>query len=296
MASSGTTFLVCAVSLWFAASAAGQPTPSSATLPAQAVPAGVTNAATVPALDVISVKPNKSGDKGSSWGTTRDGVMGTNIPVHMMLTSGYHLNDDELFGEPDWAKTEHFDITGKVAAADVAMVSKLKQDQTRVFFQQVLKERFGLVAHKETRELPEYALTLAKGGAKIEDGKPDTSAPPDNRMRGGIRMSMRGGVRKIEAADAPIAPVLQYLSNEIGRTVVDRTGLTGKYSFTLSWSPQTSVEIRSGDQAGEASAPAAEAAPDLFTAIQEQLGLKLEPMKGPVEVVVIDHLERPGEN
>ena len=249
----------------------------------------------MPPLEVISVKPNKAGDgQPMYWGPTPDGVMGRNIPVHLMLTQAFNLDNDQVVGEPDWARTERFDVNGKVADSDAAAASKLTRDQKRVLYQQVLKERFGLVAHHETRELPEYALVVAKGGAKIEDGKPDTSAPPDKRMRGGLRMSMNGGVRKIETADTPISAVLEFLSNETGRKIVDKTGLTGRYSFTLSWLSPMAASQKAGE-ANEASTPA-DATPDLFTAIQEQLGLKLEPTKGPVDVVVIDHLERPGEN
>jgi uncharacterized protein (TIGR03435 family) len=264
-------------------------------LPAQAPPAasvseGAAAAAKVmvPPLDVISVKPNKFGaNGGSSWGPTPDGVMGKNLTPHVMLVNAYHLNDSQIIDEPDWAKSDHFDFTGKVTGADAAVVAKLTPDQKRVYFEQVLKERFGLAVHHETRDLPEYALIAAKGGVKLEDGKPDPNAAPDMK-RGSewYRTRMDGGVKKIEWAGTRIDPLLQLLSNETGRTVVDKTGLTGKYFFTLSWR---------GAMA-QAADDAANSTPDLFAAIQEQLGLKLEPMKGPVDVVVIDHLERPGEN
>jgi len=94
-------------------------------------------------------------------------------------------------------------------------------------------------------------------------------------------------MRKIECGGMPIELLLQFLSNETGRTVVDKTGLTGKYNFTLSWRP--AMEKGAADDATDST-------PDLFTAIQEQLGLKLEPTKGPVDVLVIDHMERPAEN
>ena len=285
-------FLASAAVLWIAFSALAQssltPAPPNVAAPGTPNPAGPAGPppAIVPPLDAISVKPNKSGSGGMSWGPTPDGVMGTNVTVHMMLTQGYHLNDNQLIDEPDWAKTERFDVNGKVTGPDAALVAKLTPVQKHVFFQQVLRERFGLVAYRETRELPEYALTVAKGGTKFVDGKPDANAPP-GLQHGGFRMSMSGGVRKIESVGMPIDPLLQFLSNEAGRTVVDKSGLTGKYSYTLSWRPAM----------GQAPAEdAAESTPDLFTAIQEQLGLKLEPVKGPVDVLVIDHIERPAEN
>jgi uncharacterized protein (TIGR03435 family) len=264
-------------------------------LPAQAPPAasvseGAAAAAEVmvPPLDVISVKPNKGTVGGIGWGTTPDGVMGKNLAVHMMLVSAYGLNDNQLINEPDWAKTEHFDFTGKVADADAALVAKLTPDQKRVFYEQVLKERFGLVAHHETRERPEYALTPAKGGVKLEDAKPDPKASPDMKTDAGwFSMGINNGVKKVVFSGTPLIRLLPILSSEAGRMVVDKTGLTGKYNFTLSWRP--AMAQAAADATGDSM-------PDLFTAIQEQLGLKLEPMKGPVDVVVIDHLERPGEN
>lgn len=260
--------------------------PQAAAAPGTAA-ASAGGAVTVPALDVISVRPNRLGSAGGmSWGPTPDGVMGNNLTVHQMLVEAFHANDNQLIDEPDWAKSEHFDFTGKVTGADAALVGKLTPDQKRVYFEQVLKERFGLAAHHETRELPEYALIPAKGGARLEDGKPDPRAARDMKPNAGwYRLGERDGVRKAEFSGTPIIRLLPILSNETGRTVVDRSGLTGKYNFTLSWRAET-----------QASNDIADSAADLFTAIQEQLGLRLEPTKGPVDVVVIDHIERPGEN
>ncbi|HWG18274.1 MAG TPA: TIGR03435 family protein [Acidobacteriaceae bacterium] len=255
-------------------------------------PAGTSSGsapATVPLLDVITVRPNRAGANGGmSWGPTPDGVMGKNLTVHQMLVEAYHANDNQLIDEPDWAKSEHFDFTGKVTGPDAALVGKLTPDQKRVYFEQVLKERFGLAAHHETRELPEYALTPAKGGVKLEDGKADLRASRDMKPNlGWYRWGEHDGVKKAEFSGTPIIRLLPILSNETARTVVDKSGLTGKYNFTLSWrAAMAQAEADDG----------AVSTPDLFTALQEQLGLKLEPIKGPVDVVVIDHLERPGEN
>ena len=275
----GMRSILFTVFLEFAVSAGVQAQASAAS--AQAVK--------VPALDVISVRPNRLGASGGmSWGPTPDGVMGKNLTVHQMLVEAYHANDNQLIDEPDWVKSEHFDFAGKVTGPDAALVGKLTPDQKRVYFEQVLKERFGLVAHQETRELPEYALTPAKGGAKLEDGKADPRAARDMKPNAGwYRMGMNGGVKKVEFSGTPVARLLPILSNETGRTVVDKSGLAGKYNFTLSW--RAALAEGGADDA-------AVSAPDLFTAIQEQLGLKLEPTKGPVDVLVIDHIERPAEN
>jgi uncharacterized protein (TIGR03435 family) len=284
---SGMQSVLSAAILSFAAAAMGQTAVAPAASGAPGAPETVARVK-VPALDVISVKPNKSGGGGSSWGATPDGVMGKNLAVHMMLVSAYMLNDNQLINEPAWANTERFDFTGKVADVDAAAVSKLTPDQKRVFFEQVLKERFGLVAHHETRELPEYALVPAKGGVKLEDGKPDPRASPGMKPNtGSFSTGMSGGAEKVIFSGVPVSRLLPILSNETGRTVVDKSGLTGKYNFTLSWRPAMAQAGADG---------AADSTPDLFTATQEQLGLKLEPTKGPVDVLVVDHIERPAEN
>jgi uncharacterized protein (TIGR03435 family) len=153
---------------------------------------------------------------------------------------------------------------------------------------QILAERFGLVAHRETRELPVYALSVAKGGPKLKESVIDPSVSANARRGGGVRMSMG----MIAAHECTIPYFLSMLSRQLGRSIIDRTGLAGNYDFTLRWSPDNGATTSSNDSAGTQ----ADALPSIFSAVQEQLGLKLESTKAPASVLVIDHLERPSQN
>jgi uncharacterized protein (TIGR03435 family) len=241
-----------------------------------------------PSFDVISVKPNKTsiGSHGLIITEfTTDGFRGTNVPVHSLLLQAYGLHEGEIIGEPPWASSEVFDIEAKVAGPDVAAFSKLDSDQLQAMLRQILAERFGLVAHRETRELPVYAMSVAKGGPKLKEFVFDPAVPASARRGGGVQMSMG----MIAAHECTIPYFLSMLSRQLGRTVIDRTGLTGNYDFTLRWSPDNSATSASeGAQA--------DTLPSIFTAVQEQLGLKLESTKAPASVLVIDHLERPSQN
>ena len=241
-----------------------------------------------PSFDVISVKPNKT-----SLGVhgliitefTADGFRGTNVPVHTLLLQAYGLHEGEIFGEPEWVNSEVFDIEAKVAGPDVAAFSKLDSDQLQAMLRQILAERFGLVAHRETRELPVYAMSVAKGGPKLKEFVFDPAVPASARRGGGVQMSMG----MIATHECTIPYFLSMLSRQLGRTVIDRTGLTGNYDFTLRWSPDNGATSASeGAQT--------DALPSIFTAVQEQLGLKLESTKAPADVLVVDHIERPSQN
>ena len=244
-----------------------------------------------PSFDVISVKPNKSSLGAYGLVTTEftaDGFRGTNVPVHSLLLQAYGLHEGEIIGEPAWASSEVFDIEAKVAGPDVAAFSKLDNDQHQAMLQQVLAERFKLATHRETRDLPVYALSIAKGGPKLKESAIDPSVPASARRGGGVRMSMG----MISANECTIPYFLSMLSRQLGRTILDRTGLTGNYDFTLRWNPDNGVTASSNPPEGSQ----ADALPSIFTALQEQLGLKLESTKAPASVLVIDHLEKPSEN
>jgi uncharacterized protein (TIGR03435 family) len=250
----------------------------------------------LPKFDVISVKPDKTGGNGIRSGLTPDGVSVTNAPLHTLLTQAYGVSDAQLVGEPDWSRTARFDIEAKVAEADVPALKALTFDQRRLQAQQVLTERFGLVVHHETRQLPEFVLTVAKGGPKLAAAKTDPDHPMPPGSRGNFRMSASPAGRRLQAQGARVDGLLPLLSNETGRTVVDKTGLTGNYDFTLTWTPDQSADGGRPPGAGDMAQPASDNAPTLFTALEEQLGLKLEATKGPVDVLVVDHVEMPSGN
>ena len=263
------------------------PAPSAAAAPQ--TDAGVK----VPPFDVISVKQDKSGSIGGMIRFRPDGMIMENMPVHVLVSEGFHVFDDQVVGEPAWAKTDLWDIDAKVAPDDVAALEKLSFDQRRVMFLQIAMERFGLKVHHETRELPVYALVVAKGGVKMTPSKPFPN-PPAIAKGGPGKLTMGRG--KLEAEGTTMGFVASVLSGPVGRKVVDQTGLTGAYDFTLTWTPDAGMPTGSGGPAGAAAPAPDESAPSIFTAVQEQLGLKLEATRGPVDVIVVDHIEKPAEN
>ena len=200
-------------------------------------------------------------------------VMLLDHTVEDILLIGYGVQKSQLAGEPDWVKTEKWDVDG---VPDVDGEPDMRQ--LREMMQKILKERFGMELHREQREMPVFALTVAKGGPKMT---PNTSDP--NGWMDQQNSAANGrDVENLKNASMPdLAEILQFRCN---RPVVDQTGLKGRYDFKLQW---TIDEARTTD---------ADALPGLFTAIQEQIGLKLEPVKAQAGVLVIDHVERPSEN
>jgi uncharacterized protein (TIGR03435 family) len=248
----------------------------------------------VPQFDVISVKPDKTASGMTSLRLTPDGFSAQNVAVHMLLLEGHQLNADQLVGEPAWTKNENFDIEAKVAGPDVATLGKLSFNQRRAMFRQILVEQFKLATHTETRQLPVYVLTVAKGGPKFKEHVPDPAHPERENGQGRFNV----GPDRITTQGTTMAYFLSFLAQKVGRTFEDKTGLTGRYDITLKWTPDDAgggASQAKTDGAGTSSQPA-DSGLSIFTAIQEQLGLKLESAKGPVQVLVIDHIERPAEN
>jgi uncharacterized protein (TIGR03435 family) len=233
---------------------------------------------------------------------TPDGVSYSNVPLQLVLRNTFGVEDSRILGAPDWVRANRFDIEAKVDAGDAPKLEKLSDDERGKMLLPVLADRFGLKFHHETRELPTYVLVVAKGGLKIKESKPgdpygDGMKGPDGKPAGG--MVMMTGRGKITGQGIPISLLVNLLSSQrLGRPIFDKTGLAGNYDFELHWTPDDAPPPMAGG--AQASAPANEAAsdpgPSLFTAIQEQLGLRLDPQKGPVDVVVIDHIEQPSAN
>jgi bla regulator protein blaR1 len=198
-------------------------------------------------------------------------------------------------------KTDHFDIQAKVAPEDAPKLDKLKRGERMEMLQPLLEDRFNLKFHHETREMPVYMLVVAKGGSKLKEASPEGAVPDGGPPRRGMMMSPGS----LEANGAQIDMLAHALSGQVGRTVIDKTGLTGKYDFDLHFTPQNMPPgmgpgpgpgPTGGSPGADAPPPPDTSGPDLLTALQEQLGLKLESEKGPVDVIVIDHIDKPSEN
>jgi uncharacterized protein (TIGR03435 family) len=228
-----------------------------------------------PDWNVVSVKPSDPNAKRVRIDIEGRHVVVENEPVWMMLRLAYGVQASQIVGVPEWVKTERWDADG---VPDLDGQPDVKQLQSMV--RKLLAERFGLKLHHEQREMPVFALTVTKGGPKLmikstgdPNGLPNRDARPGD---GGWR-------NKFTNTSMPDLALMLMLY--VDRPVVDKTGLQGRYDFQLGW---TADETQATT---DSSLP-----PGLFTAIQEQLGLKLEPVKAMADVLVIDKVERPGAN
>jgi uncharacterized protein (TIGR03435 family) len=281
----------------FATSVLGQTTAA----PVGAARPDVTADVKVPAFDVVSVKPNKSDSGMVRIMAKPDGYSASNVSLKMLIQSAYGIRQDLISGAPSWADSARFDIDAKVAGSDVDALKNLSPEQRRIILQPLLADRFKVKVHIEIKQLPVYELVLAKGGSKLKEATPgDTYA---NGIKGfdgvGHAGMMRTGPGQLTAQGVPMTSLANMLSQQLHRTVLDKTGLTGKYDLELTWTPEQGADPMF--KGSEASPQRGDAAPDssgpsIFTALQEQLGLRLQSSKGPVETIVIDHVEMPSEN
>jgi uncharacterized protein (TIGR03435 family) len=277
---------------------------------------------TVPRFEVATVRASPEGGHMMRIEWMPDSFHCDNVTLRAIVRVAYGTaSDEQVIGGPDALLNTHFDISAKMDGAEAAVVKNLSRDDQRrhnaLMLQALLADRFGLKVHSETRELPVYALVVAKSGSKLKAtapdppapapdpdapppdalAKPDPTAPP--RVGKGMMM-IRMSSDKVEMTangttlDA-LANMLTGQPDAGGRVIVDKTGLTGKYDIHLSWTPTTNMGMKGMDNGTDAAANLADA-PGLFTALEEQLGLKLDSTKGPVPVVLVDHLEAPSAN
>jgi uncharacterized protein (TIGR03435 family) len=227
-----------------------------------------------PDWEVATVKPSESTGANSGFQLNGPRIHVLRKTVEEMLLMSYGLHKKQIAGAPDWIATELWDVEG---VADAPGKPALKQLQSLV--RKILAERFGFKAHTETREMSVYAITVAKDGPKL------TRSASDPNELISENESDNGGQTTMRMTNSTISEFAGVMNFYMERPVVDQTGLTGRYDFQLKWTFDESRVPSDGT-----------AAPSLFTAMQEQMGLKLEPAKGPAEVLVIDHVDRPTAN
>jgi uncharacterized protein (TIGR03435 family) len=275
--------------------------------PAQSTPAAT---APPPAFEVVSIKPNKGG-MGVMIRMAHGSFEAKNITVKLLLQEAYGVKESQISGAPPWIDSEHYDIEAKPDDSFADAERKLSRDeaiaQHRQMLQSLLADRFKLTLHHDSKELQIYSLVVAKNGPKFHEAavKPSDSDPPKlpepggPAPKGGVWMTGRGEINVTGASLSMFSNVLS-MQPEVGRIVLDNTGLKGNYEFTLKWTPDESQgQMFGGPGAGPDGRPTPPPntnGPTIFTALQEQLGLKLESQKGPVDTLVIDHVERPSEN
>jgi len=236
--------------------------------------------AKVPVFDVISIRPNKSGSRSMSIETHNDSYSATNISLKRLLQDAYDIREDLISGVPGWAESTGFDIKAKVVDPNLDELKKLTGEQRRSMLQSFLMDRFQLKIHIETKALPVYEMVVTKGSPKFHE-----AASGNGSADGGKTPGMWIHNNELTATAIPLTSLAAMLSRQLHRTVLDKTGLTGKYDLDLKWAPEDGQ-----DPSPDSSAPS------IFTALQEQLGLKLQSSKGSVETLVVDHVEMPSEN
>jgi len=253
---------------------------------AQAQAEDATGAA--PAYKSVSIKAVKpvTGGNGMEEPTgmmfNRDGFNGRNITLKALVRLAYGVQDDQIAGPPDWAGFGKYDIEARVGDSpvdDARDPGGIGVDKFKLMLQAVLANRFKLTLHKETKQLRVYALVVAEDGPKFQEAKPGPNM---------VSLERGGGLVN---QGATLEPLVEQLSMQLGRAVVDKTGLTGHYDFTLRWTPGEKKSALSEEDG----APSL-SSPSILTAVQEQLGLKLEPQTSPMQVFVIDHVEQPTED
>lgn len=254
--------------------------------------------------EVASIKPSKS--MNGKWGAPSDGFTATGVTPLALIQSAYKIYGDYgLSGVPSWLNSEHYDVDAKMDTDVADAIKKLSKDDRTAMRQRMLQalltERFGLVVHRETREMSVYTLVIGKNGPRLQEAKPgDTYTNgvklPSGTMGAGMIMGVSGGGYYITAQAIPLATMIPSLAAFVGRPILDKTGLAGNYDFKLQWSKDDNQLASAGVPNGQPPLPTDPNGPNVFTALQEQLGLKLESGKGPVEVIVIDHIERPSGN
>ena len=223
-----------------------------------------------PSFEVATIKPTAATDGHTHINyPPGDSFSASNITLSALLQWAYGMPERQILDGPAWMTSTRFDIQAKVDLGGPEKPVRVDTDAKRKMVQALLAERFNMKLHEETRMLPAYDLVVAKGGSKLEISKAN-----------GKSIGTRSTQLTLQGLTMPL--IAEELSHVVGRVVVDKTGLTDRYDLKLVWAADD--------------APAGDSAPSLFTAVQEQLGLKLESAKEPVPVLVIDHVDLPSAN
>jgi uncharacterized protein (TIGR03435 family) len=229
-------------------------------------------------FEVASVKPNKSGSGSVGMKNPPDGFIATNVSLSTLVMSAYQLADFRILQGPPWMDSDSFDVTAKAAG-------QITSAQRQQMIRSLLADRFKFAAHAEMRELPVYSLVLAQADGRLGPGlrrtNIDCATVGASQPSGGAPRvapcSAIGGPGRLHATAVRINQLIGNISSDLQRLVIDKTGLVGSFDIDLDWARNEADTTK----------------PSIFTAVQEQLGLKLESSRAPTEVLVIDHVERP---
>ena len=244
-----------------------------------------------PKFAVTSVKPNMA-DCCVVGGVGNGGSLNRRATLKMLIGTAYRVQGFQISGGPGWIGSDRFDVEGKAEDPNADF------DQLRLMLQSLLEDRFQLQLHREVKESPIYALVVGKSGPKIkfsaDQTSPDVNGPSPPRAAGPNHGAFRFGPGSMIGNAVYLSLFAKFLSQRLDRMVVDQTKLSGRFDIQLQWTPE--VGENPLDLGGNPIPPADSSRSSVFTAIQEQLGLKLESARGQVEVLVIDHVEKPTAN
>jgi uncharacterized protein (TIGR03435 family) len=238
-----------------------------------------------PAFEVATIKPSKPDEPNKVFLLGRRRFKVANADLSDLITFAYGVHPKQVIGTPPWAEADKFDIEAEPDGVGVPSI-----DQYRVMLQKLLGERCQLSFHHDRREMRVYILSVAKAGAKLTPSLGNDIGLPGLGFRGRI-----GG--DVAAFNATIGDFINFMTRNVklDRPMIDRTGITGRYDFTLDWTPGDS---QFGGTGGKLAPPPENPGtlPSLYTAIHEQLGLRLEATKAAADVLVIDRVEKPSNN
>ena len=240
--------------------------------PASAEPTKRMAAGADPSFEVATIKPHNPNSNYNDFSFSRDRIALVDQTVLHLIVFAYAINRRQIANAPAWINNVTFDVEGK---SDAKSQPNVRQEQEMV--KKLLAERFGLQFHREKRELPVYALQIAKGGPRLTPTQhPD--AQPTQHNDGHGTQTMRS------FTSAAMSDFVQLMEYFVDRPIIDQTGLTGRYDFKLTY---TYADATNSDP---------DSPPPLFTALQEQIGLKFQPMKAVTDVLIVDQVEQPSPN
>lgn len=259
-----------------------------------------------PQFDVASIRLNTRGGI-SRMMTPGDRMTATNMSLYELIRIAYGVRDDQMTGGPAWIRKDRYDIEATGSGLHAPAASGPRDKPAHLMLQALLGDRFNLKVHREVREAPVYELRVAKGGVKmplqpagscVDMWKPGAMVPGgppqvycDDWQRNGKGRLIGTGITMATQGD-PYAGLIAALTQILGETVIDKTGLTGAYEVHLEWTP----DMATGSDGARNAIPAEDAGPSIFTAVREQLGLELKAAKGPVTMLVVDSAEQPSAN
>jgi uncharacterized protein (TIGR03435 family) len=234
------------------------------------------------AFDVASIKPNTSGDRRTGMFPSRGRFSAANVTLRQLIQNSYLLQDFQIVGGPSWLNSARYDIEAKGNGGP--------GPEFQVMLQSLLANRFQLRTHWETKKLPIYVLLADKNGPKVKHTTSCVGETSPTNPCGGFTITPRGDLIGRSVRMEQFAGNLSFL---LHRTVLDKTGLSETYDLDLHWAPD---EAPSNSLGGDGAPSLDSNRPEIFTALQEQLGLILRAQKGPINILVIDHAAPPTEN